>query len=54
MLKVTLEVKFRAFGITFGRLNREWRVELRSPVPLPPRPLVTFADRGVSLLVELI
>lgn len=53
-LFITLSVKFRAFGITFGTLNKEFVVPIPAPVPLPRQNLLTFSERGVNLTIALI
>ena len=51
MIKLTLRVKFRAFGITFGSLEREIPVNLGVPF-VPPINVVLLDERGVFLKVE--
>ena len=49
MLHVHLTVKFRAFGITFANIRKEWREDLHAP--LTPREIIRFSERGVTLVV---
>lgn len=52
---IRLYVKFRAFGITFGNIDKTWRVTLDPPsareayIPYPDFAHVIFNERGVKL-----
>ena len=50
-LYVTLKVKFRAFGITFGTLERFWDFDM--PAPMPNQHILRFDERGVFLSLEV-
>lgn len=52
MIQIKVEVKFRAFGITFGTVKEEFRVQ--SPVMLPPGVLFSISERGVDLYAEVV
>lgn len=52
MLHVHIKVKFRAFFVTFGVVERDFAVPL--PAPIPPKVWVTMSERGVDLLVETV
>ena len=52
MLRVYVRVKFRAFLITFGVIERTFEEPL--PLPLPPRRWVDLDERGVRLIVETV
>jgi hypothetical protein len=54
MIRVLLTVKFRAFGITFGSVNKEWHRSLGIGIPIPSKNLVDFNERGVRLIVEVV
>ena len=49
MIHVLLTVKFRAFGITFANIRKEWREDLH--VNLHAREIIRFSERGVTLIV---
>lgn len=49
MIHVLLTVRFRAFGITFANIRKEWREDLH--VPLNPREIIRFSERGITLIV---
>lgn len=49
-LRVRIDVKFRTFGITWGRLQRSWDLV----VPTYAGSLLHFNDRGVKLDVDAI
>ena len=55
LLKVSLDVKFRAFFITFARFTRQWTLPLPIPVPnvIPTSTLLHFDQQGVKLDVGL-
>lgn len=55
ILHVVLKVKFRAFGITFGTVDKSW--DLALPVQLPGASggnLLAFSERGVTLTISAI
>lgn len=57
-IKVILSVKFRAFGITFGTLDKTFVEPLPISIPttIPiglPKTLIKYNDRGVNLTVVL-
>ena len=51
MIKLTIKVKFRAFGITFGSIEREIPVQLNVPF-VPPISQVLLNERGVFLSIS--
>ena len=51
MIHILLTVKFRAGGITFGSMRREWSLPLG--VDLPAKKLLDFSERGVTLVVGI-
>jgi hypothetical protein len=51
MIKLTLRVKFRAFGFTFGTIERVIPVNLNVPF-VPPISTVLCDERGVYLKIE--
>lgn len=55
MIHVLLEIKFRAFGITFATFTREWDepVSIDYKFNLPPREIIRFSERGVTLVVGI-
>jgi len=55
MIHILLTVKFRAGGITFGSMRREWAIELGTTelINLPERVLLNFSERGVTLVVGI-
>lgn len=52
LLKVYLRVKFRAFFVTFGVIERTFEIPL--PLALPPQKYVDLDERGVRLVVETV
>lgn len=52
---VYLRVKFRAFGITFSTVTREWAIPLNVPNVggLFDRELLKFDERGILLIVAI-
>ncbi len=61
-LHVYVRVKFRAFGITFGVVERSWVLDIDSVLPSilvseqligTRTPLLEFNERGVLLTVAL-
>jgi hypothetical protein len=60
VLAIDLQVKFRAFGITFGTVKEAWRIPLAvrfedvlHVLPTVPPVLVDFDQRGVRLKVQV-
>lgn len=53
MLHIHLTVKFRAGGITFGSMRREWSIEIGRTLDLPEKKLLDFSERGVTLVVGI-
>lgn len=51
MIHVLLVVKFRAGGITFGSMRREWSFQLDIDRRLSKQELLNFSERGVTLVV---
>ena len=51
MIKLTLRVKFRAFGFTFGSIERIIPVQLNVPF-VPPISAELVNERGVYLKIE--
>lgn len=55
-LKVRLDVKFRAFLITFANYSQSWAFPLPAQLPaglMPSASLIHFSRQGVSLTVEI-
>ena len=51
-LTVFLTIKFRAFGITFGNIDKKFTEPIPLPVPLPLRfDKILYNDKGVFLKV---
>lgn len=48
-MRLHLKVKFRAFGITFGNIEKYWTLDEISPFMALIRPKILFNDRGVLL-----
>lgn len=52
---VFLSVKFRAFGMTFGNITKEWHVPVPAVDALANATnIVDFNERGVRLIVGLL
>lgn len=56
-IHIYMKVKFRAFFITFGTVEKTFDVPLPIPyigsIPLPTKPILDFNERGVQLKVNL-
>lgn len=52
MIQIKVEVKFRAFGITFGTVRETYKIP--SPVPIPPGLLASVDERGVKVEVRVL
>ena len=51
MIYIHLRVKFRAMGITFATVDKEFSVGVGVPVPHMPKS-VLFDERGIFLAVR--
>ena len=50
MITVSLCVKYRAFGVTFGKMEKQWQIEVPIPWPMA-QTFIDFNERGVTLKV---
>lgn len=55
-IRTTLRVKFRAFGITFANVEKEWTniVPIPGAPDIPGQNLVMFDFRGIFLRVDIL
>jgi hypothetical protein len=47
-IRIALDVKFRVAGVTWGRLQRGWTLNL----PRIAQRILAFSERGVSLTID--
>jgi hypothetical protein len=50
MIRITLKIKSRAFGVTFGTFSKTFEVQVG--VPLPRLDRVLMDERGVFLSIS--
>ena len=53
-IQVSLRVKFRAFGITFGTYSKLWTLPYTVPLSEKPRNLLSEDERGVTLSIDIV
>lgn len=52
MLSILVDVKFRAFGVTFGHVHISENIQVPFPVPVDsPTQLFTYNDHGVMVVL---